>query len=507
MVLTQSPRGGERRHSFVDETLAKDRLGSVGVSQFVLTSAAPLLVVAGIVTTAWAVTGVVATPAAFLPMAVLLAVFGFGYTAMSRRVPNAGALYSFCAHGLGRPVGVAVGLLTLVVYNLLQVGLYGIFGVVASGMLDQNLGLDVGWWACALVMWAATALMGRRRVDLNGRVLAVLLAGELAFVLLASLVGLLHPADGHVSLAALNPANLLGAGGAIAGTALAVVGLAFVGFEQAPVYVEESRNPARTIPWALFGSLGLMLFVYGLGSWAMSVAVGPAHIVEQAQAQSVELLFTVAAPLGSAVLFIGHLLFLTSLFAASLAFHNTTNRYTFALGREGVLPRALARTSPRTGAPAAASWLQTSIGFSAIALYTVMGWDPLVQMTFYLGGAGGVGVLLALAIAAVAILFYLPRRSPGGLWVTIIAPLLSAVGLLAVCVLCLSHYATLLGLPPSDPLTWIFPAAYGVILATGLAWGLIMRATRPSDYALIGHGATIAPATIATTIATSGAAR
>ena len=36
-------------------------------------------------------------------------------------------------------------------------------------------------------------------------------------------------------------------------------------------------------------------------------------------------------------------LFLTSLFAAALAFHNVW-RYMFALGREGVLPAALGRT-------------------------------------------------------------------------------------------------------------------------------------------------------------------
>ena len=33
------------------------------------------------------------------------------------------------------------------------------------------------------------------------------------------------------------------------------------------------------------------------------------------------------------------LLFATSLFAALLSFHNAVSRYTFALGREGVLPR------------------------------------------------------------------------------------------------------------------------------------------------------------------------
>jgi amino acid transporter len=201
---------------------------------------------------------------------------------------------------------------------------------------------------------------------------------------------------------------------------------------------------------------------------------------------------------------IGHLLFLTSVFAGLLAFLNTTNRYFYALGREGVLPRILARTSLRTGAPVAASITQTVIGFVAIVVYAVMGWDPLVQMMFYLATVGGVGVLLVLTLAAVAILVYQLRHNDGGgLWSTVIAPVMAAGGLVGVCVVCLSNYATMLGVAPGHPLTWIFPTAYAVILAGGLIWGLIMRFTGHPAYLQIGNGAAVAPATVATT----GAAR
>lgn len=504
MATTTFQAGTAPRPSLVNQTLAKDRLGTAGVAQFVLTSAAPLLVVAGIVTTGWAVTGVVATPVAFIVLAVLLGVFAFGYTAMARQVVNAGALYTFSARGLGRPAGVAAGLLAVVSYNTMQVGAYGMFGAVAAGLLQEQFKIGVAWWVCALVAWAAAAMMGGRRVDFNGKVLAVLLTGEVAFVVVASITGLSHPANGQMSMAALNPTGLVLAGGAAAGAAFAVAWTGYVGFEQAPVYSEESRRPNVTVPAAIYGSLVLMVAIYTLASWAMSVAVGPEHIVEQSRQQSVELLFTVAAPLGAAVGTIGHLLFLTSLFAGLLAFHNTANRYFYALGREGVLPRVLARTSPRTSAPVAASITQSAVGFTAIIVYAVMGWDPVVQMMFYLASAGGVGVLLVLTLAAVAILAYLWRHSShGGLWSTVIAPLLATVGLIGVCVLCLSNYATLLGVAPGHPLTWIFPTAYGVILAVGLTWGLIMRFTAHPAYPQIGNGATVAPATVAT----SGAAR
>jgi amino acid transporter len=489
-------------HSVVSQALAQDRLGVTGVAQFVLTSAAPLLVVAGIVTTGWAVTGVVAVPMAFLLLAVLLGLFAIGYMAMARRVGNAGALYTLSAKGLGKPAGVAVGLLALAMYNTMQVGAYGLAGAVASGLLQQYAGVTVAWWKCALVVWLLVAVMGGRRVDLNGKVLAVLLAGEVAFVAAAAIAGLTHPAEGHVSVAALNPAHLATAG---AGAVLAIAWTGFVGFEQAPVYSEESRDPRRTVPLATFGALALMAIVYAVASWSMSVAVGPDQIVPAAQAQSIELLFTVAAPLGDIAVMIGHLLLLTSVIAGLLAFHATTARYGYALGREGVLPRALARTSLRTGAPITASLTQSACGLAAILLYAIMGWDPLVQMMFYLAAIGGVGILLLVTITSLAVLVYFLRHGGGSLLATVLAPTLSTIGLLVVSALCLTHYDTLLGVDAHSPLRWIFPSLYGVVLLGGLLWGLLMRAAKLPAYAQIGNGAAVAPATVAVAPALGGA--
>ena len=60
-----------------------------------------------------------------------------------------------------------------------------------------------------------------------------------------------------------------------------------------------------------------------------------------------ELFFNLAADrIGSTALHLGHALFLTSLIAAMISFHNIISRYAFSLGREGVLPRALGRTVP-----------------------------------------------------------------------------------------------------------------------------------------------------------------
>src|SRR5579859_2210363 len=112
----------------VSRALAQDRLGVPAVLFFVLAGVAPLTVAAGVIPSAYATTGLTAIPAAFLVIALILALFAVGYVAMTRHITNAGAFYAFIARGLGRPAGVAAALVALLAYTFLQVGLYGAFG-------------------------------------------------------------------------------------------------------------------------------------------------------------------------------------------------------------------------------------------------------------------------------------------------------------------------------------------------------------------------------------------
>ena len=130
------------------------------------------------------------------------------------------------------------------------------------------------------------------------------------------------------------------------GAVLVLAILGFVGFESAVVFSEESKDPKRTVPLATYLSVAIIAGLYALSSWTMTVAVGPDQIVAEAGEQSVELIFNLAAAhLGDTAVTIGQVLFLTSVLAAMISFHNTTARYTFALGRERVLPAVFGQTS------------------------------------------------------------------------------------------------------------------------------------------------------------------
>jgi amino acid transporter len=504
-----------RRVTSVSETLARGSLGSFAVVVIVMSAVTPLTVIAGVITIAYGNTGLVGIPVAFVAVALLLALFAVGYVTMGRRIArigNAGAFYSYISHGLGKPFGVGAGWIALVAYNLLQFGLYGIVGVAAAPLIEKWFGITAPpWYVIAGVAWLITAILGLLQVDVNGKILAVLLLSEVVVITVYSVASLANAAPGGLSAEPFSPDNIVGPG---FGALLVAAVLGFIGFESTVIFSEEARDPQRTIAYATYLSIALIAGLYALASWAMSVATGPGNIAQAAQENGPELIFNLAdRHLGTWAADVGHTLFVTSVLAAMIAFHNAVSRYMFAIGRERVLPGMLGRTSQRTGAPRNASLLQSLLGAAVIGIYAVAGWDPVTRLFFTAGTAGAVGVLTLITVTSFAVVVFFLRRPSNhsapyieagqrrgedrpDLWRRLFAPLIAAGILTVVLVLAIDDLANLLGVPPGDPLTWIIPFGFLAVGALGVVWGLVLRATRPDVYARIGLGAKSATATM-----------
>lgn len=477
--------GGRREH-----VLAAGELGVAKVVFFSMGSAAPLMVLAGVVVTGVAVTGLLGISLAFVLVAAILWVFSYGYVAMAAKIGSAGALYSLIAQGWSKQVGVGAAWLAMVSYNLLQVGLYGVVGAAADPVARQFVGVEVAWWVWAYLAWVGVTALGQMKVDVNGTVMAVLMVVEIAVMVVYSIAFVADPGPEGVVFTTFSWAGFFGSAGAI----LIVMGLlGNLGFESSVVYSEESKDSARTVRTATFVTIGLIAVLYSVGSWAMSVAVGPASFVQASRAQGTGLLFGLATgrfgSFGSFAGTVGSFFFLTSILAALLAFHNTTARYMFALGRELLLPESLGNTSSRF-APWVASLVQSGIGLAVITVYAVAGWDPLVQLFYWLGTLGGIGVLALLMLTSLTMIFYFTRTQDHGhgAWTAYMSPLVSFIVLLAVLVVALDNVPTLLGVPAAHPLTWIVPTVLIATFALGLVWASVLRVWRPDIYRYIGMG-------------------
>ena len=469
------------------------RLGVASVTLMIIAASAPLTVLAGGVTTTFAVTGLLGVPLSYLVLGAVLAVFAVGYAAMSRHVTNAGAFYAYVSQGISRPAGVGVSLVALMAYNLMQVGIYGLFGFTVSSLLAERFGLDVPWWIPVLACIAVVAVLGVNRVDLSAKVLGALVALEFLVVLVYDIAAFAVAPEG-LTAEPLAPTSLLMPGvGAVLSFGIA----AFMGFESAAIYGEEAKDPHRTIPRATYTAVGVIAVFYAVSAWAMAVGVGPSQVTAVAGEQGPGLVFAfLGERLGVLVADIAQLLFVTSLFAALVSFHNAVARYFFSLGRERVLPAWLGGTS-RHGAPRAGSLVQTGIAVLVTTGFAVAGAGselgplyPVLTLFTWLTNAGAMGLVLLMAIVSAAVVGFFRRRPDlgAGTWTAVVAPSLGAVALAAVFGLIAANFDVLLGQAEPSPLSWVLPAIVVVPGLAGIAWALRLRRTDPVLYGRIGHG-------------------
>src|SRR2546425_6646727 len=184
-------------------------------------------------------------------------------------------------------------------------------------------------------------------VRLSARVLGVGLISEILILLILD-VGVFSHGPHHVSMAAINPVNAFKGFPAVGALAAGAAGIglffafwSWVGFEMAPNYGEESKDPKRIVPLAMYISVvGLGIF-YVLTSWApISGYAGIHAAIKQAQTGPADFYFiptTLFA--GKWATEIMRVLIITGSFACGMAFPTTAARYFYSLGREGVIPR------------------------------------------------------------------------------------------------------------------------------------------------------------------------
>jgi amino acid transporter len=474
--------------------LRADRLGTTGLLLSVLAATAPLMVVAGVMPTTFGVMGIEGQPLLFVALGLVLALFSLGYAEMSRHVHNAGAFYAYISRGLGGTAGAAAALVALVAYSALQVGIYGIFGYEVSGLFATYLDTDLVWWIPSLAAVLLVGALGWLKIDLNARVLGVLLVIEVALVVIFDVAAVGDPAKEGLSLHAFNPDTLTGAG---VGTALCFCVAAFLGFEQAPVYAEETSRPHLLVPRVMFLAVGFVAVFFALSCWALTVAAGPSAIVPTAQKQSAGLLFFLTEDvLGSTFTDVLHVLFVTGMFAAMLSFHNVVARYAFAMGREGLLPAAFGRTTGSSGAPGTGSLLQTTVSLLVVAGFAVADdhphgdpTAPVLHLFTWGGSVGALGVTVLMVAASLSVIVFFARRGAARAQAWRLATsALSGAALLVIVGYTVKDFDVLVGSGPGSALSWALPAIIAVAALAGVVQGLLIRARNPGAHARIGLG-------------------
>jgi len=482
--------------------LRRDALGLTALFFCIATAAAPMTAL--LFNTPVIVSGAgYAVPAAFIVATVMLLIFTVGYIEMSRRVTSAGGFYSFVSHGFGQAAGLGTASVVAVSYAILTAAIIGVFGYFAQTTLQEWLHVDVPVWVLLFGLVLVDLAFVYFDIRITARILGAFFVAEIVGVLIFAAAVLLQGGDHGISAAPLNPAKLFNNPAAIAVFGAAAPGIAlfgafwsWVGFEMAPNYGEESRQPRRIFAPATYATLLVLGFVYVLVTFAFVNGWGLNHVAQAVQAQFSGKYVSAYYPLTTRYVGAGltdafKVLIITSAFACQLAFFNTAARYLFALGRERILPAKLGATHGRHQTPHVASlvlavflalWIA---GFviddpsTEASLLKLATWSPLV---------GVLGILVAQALTSFAIVRYFRTtgREHANLWRTFIAPLVGGALMVFSAYLLIDNREALAGaqnVPFVTAVPWIVLALFAV----GFFAALWFRARDAARYQAVGR--------------------
>src|ERR1700692_4355847 len=286
----------------------------------------------------------------------------FSYSEIAAMMPGAGGGYVFLRRAYGRLVGFLYGWIAFTVARAgsqaaLAVGLAIFMNVALGGAVDRwhagvgglTLVALRARWAVALINCASVAAGGRMALLLTiAKVGLVLSVGIGAFVFAAG--DWAHFAESGLAGTCEGVANR--ARGGIAGFGGAMLGAlwAYDGWQNVAPLAGEVRDPQRNLPRAFVGGTLVVVALYLFVNVAYYFALTPLEIASVPASSSVatEVLKRFLGPLAVSLKAVE---LMVSSFGALHASVLANSRIPFAMARDGLFFRTLARLSPRSNVP------------------------------------------------------------------------------------------------------------------------------------------------------------
>ena len=379
---------------------------------------------------------------------------------MAKDIPSAGGLYSYVSAGLGPAAGFLVGWAFLLIEPLVAPLLFLLCGFEVADVLSTSLGIHISWMIPSVITALVVLALNYRDVRMSLMVGMILGACEI-IVILALAAWMIYSNADHLTLAPFNPFN--SADGSLGSSFKAVVFVAalYIGFEAAAPLGEEARRPTWTVPRALIYSVIGMCIVYVIFTYAWVIGTGfDVFTSVTTSPDNPNPLMRIATTFWGAGWILLFAATINGVFANANASVNTGARVTFAMARNHVLPRALARTHPIFQTPHIAIVSQIVFGL-VCAILLGSATDPITGVII-------LGLLIAIAAIAVyctvcvaTIVYFLKGRRQGrpfNVWLHVVVP---AIGAVFFLVPLYYQYSPL----PDYPIRWAnwLPPVWGVI--------------------------------------------
>ncbi|HEU5387897.1 MAG TPA: APC family permease [Streptosporangiaceae bacterium] len=413
----------------------------------------------------------------------LLVMLMVGYCAaqFGKRINSAGSFYVWVTRSLGPGAGHAAGWGLVLGYLftgmacVLGFEIYGNQFLVGLGLSPSN---HVVRAVLYLIGGLGPALVSVLDIRISQRVAFLLEAISVTIILVLCVAVYAHNGGvfdhAQLTLSGFKP------GGLVVGMVLAI--FAFVGFESAGALGQEARNPARSVPRAIMWSCAVVGAFYLVVSYAQLYGFG-AGPYAKASAPLPELADRVGLGTLSHFIAIG---ITFSMFACALACLTAGSRMLLSFSHDGLAPKALAHTAPKTKAPDFAIWT-VAVPMTVIPAAYVMAGSTDIILSSEVGTLATYGFMLAYALVCIAAPLFLYRRRES----MTMAALLGGLGVLTMAFV--FYVSWIPQLIPNDifaalawPL-WALPYVFLAWTAIGVVWYQTVRRRNPQAIANAGR--------------------
>lgn len=259
------------------------------------------------------------------------------YSEFSRVIPSSGSAYTFVTEGLGLRPGFITAWVGLIAVMIGVPYSFILLGANLQALVMRWFGLDVHWsfwFVLALGVAFAFCYWGIRQsmnIDLT------FLAFEIGVCLVLAVIVLFHVGQqGGLSAVPFSPSSVPQGGDLTVGIVLAV--LSYIGFESAAALGEETKNPRRNIPRAVFGSMIVVGLFYVLMAYVGTVGYGVDRMVTGFANDAAPFDTIGRHYSGPFFVVLIDLVGLLSFFGAALAIINGGARIIYTVGRDGLFP-------------------------------------------------------------------------------------------------------------------------------------------------------------------------
>jgi basic amino acid/polyamine antiporter, APA family len=278
-------------------------------------------------------------PIAYLVCAGLMALIVTCFAAAGSRVSLTGGLYAYIEVAFGPFVGFVAGVLYAV---MAAFAVASVASALAGSIMALTPAIATPAWRAALLgaIFAAVALVNIRGVTPGARLIELVTAAKLLPLVALVVAGLPMLRADRVLVEQMPSASLLGH------TSIVLI-FVFAGIEVALVPSGEIRNPARTVPVAVYAGLAFTTLLYLAIQAVAQSLLGP-PLPDFATAPLAETAGRLFGHPGRTMVLAGAIV---SMFGYVSGDMLSSPRALFALGRDGILPRAFAVVHPRFRTP------------------------------------------------------------------------------------------------------------------------------------------------------------